>query len=208
MELGFNIHKDSFLLCGSIKSPGRAGEGMASCLPSLQWRWWSCWWWRQWLWPWWRIEKKRCICFLPCVDVPPPDRPTCWDTGKKLLLEIFVLFLIFILSFTWMLKSSAFFLWPSFTAQWNFFKMSFTEYNWKVKVKVSNVKSERGRIFFLVKMPSLQSPWIFFLNIQNNDFEKKEGLITEITTWIKSRCFWRNLVTFQSFVVTMFFLLW
>ena len=80
-----SLNKDSFLLCGSIKSPGRTGEGMASCLPSLQWRWWSCWWWRQWLWPWWRIEKKRCIYFLPCVDVPPPDRPTCWDTGKKIV---------------------------------------------------------------------------------------------------------------------------
>ena len=147
MELGFNIYKDSFLLCGSIKSPGRTGEGMASCLPSLQWRWWSCWWWRQWLWPWWRIEKKRYIYFCLVWMFHPQIIQLVKILEKKLLLEIFVLFLIFILSFTWMLKSSAFFLWPSFTAQWNFFKMSYTEYDWKVKVKVSNVRSGRGRFF-------------------------------------------------------------
>ena len=54
-----------------------------------------------------------------------------------------------------------------------------------MKVKVSNVKSEsesnvkseseRGRFF--LKFPHYNPHVIFFPNIQNNDFEKREGLL-------------------------------
>ena len=76
------------------------------------------------------------------------------------LIFLFSFWSLFFL-FTWMLKSSAFFLWPSFTAQWNFFKMSFTEYNWKVKVKVKWKVKVREDDFFL-KFPHYNPRVIFF----------------------------------------------
>ena len=107
-------------------------------------------------------EKEMYLFFALCgCSTPRSSNLLRYWKKNCYLIFLFSFWYLFFL-FTWMLKSSAFFLWPSFTAQWNFFKMSFTEYNWKVKVKVRNVKSEseRGRIF-LLKMPSLQSPWIF-----------------------------------------------
>ena len=104
-------------------------------------------------------EKEMYLFFALC-GCSTPRSSNLLRYWKKIVIWYFCFLSdLYFFLFTWMLKSSAFFLWPSFTAQWNFFKMSFTENNWKVKV--SNVKSESERGRFFLKFPHYNPHGIF-----------------------------------------------